>query len=220
MTRYELDCRGESGNCYKVALMLNLIGADWTPRLVGFFDEASKAAFGATTNAMGELPVLRIDGQRVLTQSGAILDHLARTSGMFLPRDEDARYEVLRWLLFDNHRFTPAFASLRFMVAMRGAEESALTAHLRQQAQAAYEIVDRHLADREFMVGDAPTIADISMAGYLYYDEDARFERSGFRHLQDWAARISALPGWEHPYRLMPRASGTAPAPPSPAPLP
>lgn len=216
MSKYELYCRGESGNCYKVALMLNLIGADWSPRLVGFFDDAGKAAFGATTNEMAELPALRIDGQRVLSQSGAILDYLARTSGRFLPRGDEEHYEVLRWLLFDNHRFTPAFASLRFMVAMRGAQESVLTEHLRKQAQAAYEIVDRHLATRDFMVGDTPTIADISMAGYLYYDEDAGFDRSRFRHIQDWAGRIRALPGWEHPYRLMPRASGAI----HPAPLP
>lgn len=206
MSTYKLYCRGESGNCYKVALMLNLIGADWSPHLVDFFDETSKAVFRAGVNEMGEVPTLQVNGGRLLSQSGAILSYLAESSGMFQPQSDDDRYEVLRWLLFDNHRFTPAFATLRFMVGLRGAEESMLTTHLRGQARAAYELVDAHLSSREFMVGNAPTIADISMAGYIYYDEDARFDRTGFTNIQAWAKRISALPGWAPPYQLMPRA--------------
>ena len=92
------------------------------------------------------------------------------------------------------------------LVGIRGAEENQLTGYLRAQAQAAYEIVDAHLAGRRFMVGDAPTVADISMAGYLYYNEDARFDRSQFANVQAWAGRISELPRWQHPYELMPRA--------------
>jgi glutathione S-transferase len=155
---------------------------------------------------MGELPVLQLKDGRKLSQSGSILHFLARTHRRFLPVDEGQADEVLRWLLFDNHRFTAPFATLRYLVGLRGGQESPLTTHLRAQADSAYRVVDTHLASREFIVGSAPTIADISMAGYLYYDEETRFDRTIFTNIQRWAKRIAELPGWAHPYDLMPRA--------------
>lgn len=206
MSQFKLFCRGESGNAYKAALMLNLVGADWKPQFVNFFDEETRLAFRRDINEMGELPTLQVSENKFISQSGLILNYLSRTTGLYGPCSDDDRDEVLRWLLFDNHRFTPAFATLRFMVGIRGAEESMLTAYLRSQAQIAYEIVEKHLSGREFMVGGAATIADVSMVGYLYYDEDARFDRLQFPNIRAWARRISELPGWVHPYELMPRA--------------
>lgn len=206
MSNYRLFCRGESGNSYKAALMLNLVGADWSPVFVDFFDEQSRAAFRQTTNEMGELPTLELPDGRLISQSGVILSFLSREMGMYAAASQLEQDDVLRWLLFDNHRFTPPFATLRFMIGLRGGGESVLTAHLRAQAQAAYEIVDAHLAEREYVVGTSPTIADISMAGYLYYEEDARFDRTRFLNIARWADRIKRLPGWKHPYDLMPRA--------------
>ena len=206
MSEYTLYCRGESGNAYKAALMLNLVGADWRPQFVDFFDESTKRAFRKEINEMGELPTLEVGKGRFISQSGVILTYLSDVTGKFKPEGEAEQMEVLRWLLFDNHKFTPPFATLRFMIGIRGAEESALTTFLRTQAQSSFEIVDAHLAERDFMVGTKPTIVDISMVGYLYYDEDARFDRSQFRHIEAWKERIANLPGWKHPYELMPRA--------------
>ena len=206
MSEYTLYCRGESGNAYKAALMLNFVGADWRPQFVDFFDESTKRAFRKEINEMGELPTLEVGKGRFISQSGVILTYLSNVTGKFKPEGEAEQMEVLRWLLFDNHKFTPPFATLRFMIGIRGAEESALTTFLRTQAQSSFEIVDAHLAERDFMVGTKPTIVDISMVGYLYYDEDARFDRSQFRHIEAWKKRIANLPGWKHPYELMPRA--------------
>lgn len=206
MKSYQLFCRGESGNSYKVALMLNLLGVRWEPRFVDFFNETSKATFQENLNEMGELPVLQLEDGRKLSQSGSILQFLARTHRRFLPADEGQCDEVLRWLLFDNHRFTAPFATLRYLVGLRAGQESQLTTHLRAQADTAYRVVDAHLASRKFIVGSAPTIADISMVGYLYYDEETGFDRTIFTNIQSWAKRIAELPGWAHPYDLMPRA--------------
>lgn len=206
MSDFKLFCRGESGNSYKAALMLNLVGVDWTVAFVDFFSSDSRLAFKRSRNEMGELPTLELPDGTLMSQSGVILSYLSELSDRYQPQSKADRYEVLRWLLFDNHRFTPHFATLRFLVGLRGGEESALTAYLRAQAEAAYDVVEQHLSERDFMVGDTPTIADISMVGYLYYDEDARFDRSKFSNIQNWAARISQLPGWKHPYDLMPRA--------------
>ncbi len=208
MAEYRLHCFGESGNCYKAALMLTLSGCDWEPRLVDYFNGETRGdAFRATTNELGEAPVLEHRGRR-LSQSGAILAYLAERTGRFGGRSEDERYEVLRWILFDNHKFTSYFATLRSMVALQKTGETAVTEFLRGRALTAFGIVDKRLAARPFIVGDAPTIADLSMVGYLYYREDAGIDRAAFPNIEAWTKRIVALPGWKHPFDLMPRATG------------
>jgi glutathione S-transferase len=205
---FELYCRAESGNCYKAALMLNLTGLEWQPRFVNFFDEDTRGSFRKDVSDMGELPVL--EGRtRSVSQSGVILSFLSKLTGKFYGRDEVENLEILRWILFDNHRFTPSYASLRFMIGIRKMEESPVTQFLRTQALGAFDIVEARLRDRQFIVGDRPTIADISMAGYQYYDEPTGIDRGKFPNISAWLDRISLLPGWAHPYDLMPRALST-----------
>ena len=206
MTAYTLYGRGESGNVYKAALMLNLCRLDWQPKFVGFFDSDSKLAFSSAVNEMGEVPVLEFGGRR-LSQTGVILTYLSDHTGKFGGRDEEERLEVLRWLLFDNHRFSNFYATLRLHVGFRRKGETVLTEFLRMQAMAAFSIVEHHLESNSFMVGERPTIADISMAGYAYFDERTGIDLASYPRTRAWAKRLSALPGWAHPYDLMPRAT-------------
>lgn len=200
----QLYCFAQSGNAYRAALMLQLCDVPWVPVFVDYFNgETRTAAFRAHVNEMGEVPVLA-DGDLKLSQSGVILDYLARKTGHFLPEDEAERREALRWMLFDNHKFTSYFATLRFMVGLCGQPEGEVTAFLRQRALAAHAVVDAHLAGRDFLLGAVPTIADVSLAGYVYYPERAGVELSQFPHVARWAARLAELPGWVHPYELMP----------------
>lgn len=203
---HELYCRAESGNSYKVAMMLSLCGLRWQPRLVGFFDDDTRANFRADFNELGELPVLQTDG-RTLSQSGVILTYLSEKTGKFGGRTEDERREVLRWILYDNHRFTPNYATLRMMIGLRGMPDSPVTKWLRSQAVAALETVNGRLRDRPFVVGSDLTIADISMSAYQFYQEETGIDRSRYSHIQAWLQRIASHPGWAHPYDLMPRAN-------------
>src|SRR5499426_3741474 len=206
MAEYRLYCFGESGNSYKAALMLALSGCDWEARRVDYFDGETRGdAFRNTVNEMGEAPVLEHAGKR-LSQSGVILTYLAERTGRFGGRNADERLEALRWILFDNHKFTSYFATLRFLVGLQKTGETPVTEFLRTRALAAFGIVEKHLATRPFMVGDAPTIADISMVGYLYYPEETGIDRKAFPNIEAWTKRIAALPGWKNPYDLMPRA--------------
>ncbi|MDQ0504904.1 glutathione S-transferase family protein [Xanthobacter agilis] len=204
MQPMKLYCFAQSGNAYRAALMLQVCDVPWEPVFVDFFNgETRTAAFRAEVNEMGEVPVL-VDGDLRLSQSGVILDYLAHKTGRFLPDTEAERREALRWILFDNHKFTSYFATLRFMVALSGQSEGDVTAFLRLRAMSAYGIVDAHLARSDFLVGAMPTYADVSLAGYVFYPERAGVELAQFPHLERWAARIAALPGWVHPYDLMP----------------
>ncbi|MGE5087868.1 MAG: glutathione S-transferase N-terminal domain-containing protein, partial [Candidatus Levyibacteriota bacterium] len=114
MAEYTLYCFAQSGNAYKVALMLELAEADWEPRYVDYFGGETRTPAYRAINAMGEVPVL-LHGVRTLSQSGVILDYLADSLGRFGARDPEEGREVLRWLLFDNHKLTSYTATLRFM---------------------------------------------------------------------------------------------------------
>ncbi|HVZ00517.1 MAG TPA: glutathione S-transferase [Dongiaceae bacterium] len=205
MAEYRLHCMKESGNANKVALMLALTGADWEPVWVDYFNGATRTeAFRGEVNEMGEVPVLE-HGSRRLTQSGVILHYLAEQTGRFGGRNAEEDREILRWILFDNHKFTSYYATLRFLFGLQKSGETPVTEFLRARARGAYGIVDKHLAGREFLVGDRPTIADLSLAGYVFYTEPTGIDRQQeFPNVEAWAARIAALPGWQHPYALMP----------------
>jgi glutathione S-transferase len=205
MAEYLLYGMGESGNAYKVALMLQLTRRDWAPVFVDFFGgEARGERFRAEVNEMGEVPVLAHRHLK-LTQSGVILDYLVAQTGQFGWRDEAGRREVLRWILFDNHKFTSYYATLRYLVGLVGQGEPAVHEFLRGRVLSAFGVLERHLAGREFVVGASPTIADLSLSGYLWYDEETGVDLARFPRILAWRDRIAALPGWKHPYELMPR---------------
>ncbi|UVL21481.1 glutathione S-transferase N-terminal domain-containing protein [Pseudomonas sp. B21-023] len=208
MAEYTLHCFAESGNAYKVALMLELTGQDWAPVFVDFFHGQTRGQdWRDAVNEQGEVPVLEHAGE-TLTQSALILDYLAERSGQFGPRDDHEKREIWRWMLFDNHKFTSYYAALRFIYCLKQIGESDITRFLRERARAAYQIVDAHLANTPFMVGGRLTIADLSLAGYVYMPEDTGLAVAEFGHIEAWKQRIQDMPGWKHPYDLMPKAAG------------
>jgi glutathione S-transferase len=207
MAQYKLHCFCQSGNSYKVALYLQCAGLDWEPVFVDFFNGQTRdPKWRETVNEMGEAPVLE-DGATKLAQSGVILTYLSDRTGKFKPAGEAARLEALRWMLFDNHKFTGYFATYRFLRSfLKQAPDPAVMALLKSRFDGALTIVEKHLATSQFMVGDTPTIADFSLAGYMFYPP----EESGYDwpksspNVAAWIERLRALPGWKGPYELMP----------------
>ena len=206
----KLHCFGESGNSYKAALALELSGLDWEPAFVDFFRGATRdAAYLKDVNAMGESPVLEDTetGYR-LSQSGAIQDWVvARTGQLTLESPEDKR-EILRWILWDNHKLSSAVGMTRFLMNFLPEDKrpEPVIAFMHGRLRAAYKVLDGHLESRDWIVGEALTIADLSCAGYLYYPELFGFDRAAWPHIDRWLSRLSEQPGWKHPYDLMPRA--------------
>lgn len=207
MARYRLHCVGASGNSFKVALFLNCAMLDWEPVGVDFAGGQTRdPAWRAVTNPMGEIPVLEVDA-RYMTQSGAILSWLAETHGAFAPASAEEKLETMRWLLFDNHKFTASFASHRILQSrMPEPPHPALLAYFKSRVENAFSIVERHLARCPFLLGDRPTIVDFSLAGYVYYPtEETGFDlAASFPAIDAWRGRLAALPGWKPPYEMMP----------------
>ena len=204
MSEYRLYCMGESGNAYKVALMMELCGLSWQPVWVDFFHgETRTPDFRTRLNEMGEVPVLEHDGKR-LSQSGVILDYLSGVTGKFGATNDDERREIWRWILFDNHKFTANLATLRYLIQFAKTGETPVTEFLRARCINAMKIVDLHLAGRPFITGERPTIADLSMPGYLYYGDELTEPLGDFGNIRRWTDRVKAMPGWKHPYEMMP----------------
>lgn len=198
----QLWCFGESGNAYKAALTMELAGHDWTPVHVDFFNgEARSPAFRAI-NAMGEVPVFR-ENNLTLTQSAVIQLHVAERTGRFLGRD---RNETLRWLMFDNHKLSGQAGPARFLLNFLPADKRPAGAaeYLQGRLKATYKVLDDHLSTRDWVADSAPTIADFACCGYLFYPEPFGFDRRDWPHIDRWLDGIAALPGWKHPYDLMP----------------
>lgn len=204
---YRLYSFAQSGNSFKVAFLLNQLGQPWQAEFVDFFSGLSRDKdWRAEHNEMGEIPIL-IDGDLQLTQSGVILDYLAHKHQQYGGRDEAERREILRWILFDNHKFTSYFASYRFMKSFGpSAPDPAVMAWLKSRAYSAFGIVNQHLAERQFMLGDYLSIADFSLSAYLFYpaEESGLPVSEEFPHIAAWIARLKQLPGWRDPYEMMP----------------
>jgi glutathione S-transferase len=204
---YRLHGFSQSGNTFKVAFMLRALGVPWENVFVDFMNGVTRTpGWREQENEMGEVPILEHEERR-LTQSGAILTYLARKHGAYGGATADEELEVLRWLLFDNHKFTSYFASYRFMKAFGAtAPDAAVMAWLRGRLDNAFDIVDKHLTATPFMVGKAPTIADFSLSGYLFYPtEESGYEFVGrFSHIGAWLDRLRTLPGWASPYDVLP----------------
>ena len=203
-TEFRLYCFAQSGNAYKAALTLQLCGAKWEPRFVDFFNgETRTPEYREKVNEMGEVPVLEHAGKR-LSQSGVILQYLAEHFGRFAGTGPDEKREVLRWILWDNHKLTSYIATLRFFVQFQRTGETPVTEFLRGRIKGSLGILELHLQKQQFIVGDEPTIADISACGYLYWPDEFGMSWKEYPAIGAWLERIKALPGWVHPYELMP----------------
>ena len=204
MAAYELYCFKESGNAFKAAIMLELSGCDWSKRWVDFFNgETRSTEYRENVNVMGEVPVL-VHGDVHLTQTGVILNYLSEQTGKFGGETDEERREILRWILFDNHKLTSYTATYRFMTNFMKDADEAVTGFLNGRMHGAFKVLNSHLQGRDFVAADRPTIADLSLCGYLFWPDEFGTSWSDYPAIKAWLGRLSQLPGWVAPYDLMP----------------
>ena len=202
----KLYCFGESGNAYKAALPLELSGLDWTPVKVDFFNgETRTDSYRSGINPMGEAPVL-VDGETRVTQSGVIQMYITEKSGKFGGASPEEAREVLRWCFWDNHKLSSQAGMTRFLMNFLPEDKrpAEVIDFSRARLAAAYKLLDAHLSNRDWIVGNGPTHADFSCCGYLFYPEPFGFDRAEWPNIDRWLSAIQGLDGWKHPYDLMP----------------
>jgi glutathione S-transferase len=206
MPHYRLHYFPESGNSYKLAFMLKLCGQEFEPVWTDFAGGVTRSAeWRANVNAMGEIPVLEEDGIK-LTQTAPLLLKLAEQYGKFGGDTPAEKYEILRWLFWDNHKLTGYMATYRFMRSFTPKPNPQVLTHFRRRLDDFLGILETHAASSAFAAGDKPTVADFSMMAYLHFPADETGYDFAATHpaIRAWLDRIAALPGWKSAYDLLP----------------
>jgi glutathione S-transferase len=206
MDKYRLHYFPESGNSYKLALMLTFCGQTFEPVWTDFGGWVTfSPEWRKSVNAMGEIPVLEDNGI-LLTQTGPILLKLSERYGQFGGSDEAECFEILRWLFWDNQKLSGHMATYRFQRTFSKKKDPVVLKYLRSRVDDFLGILNEHVAHRAFVIGDKPTIVDISMCAYLSFpaDETGYDLQISHPNITAWLERIAALPNWRSPYDLLP----------------
>jgi glutathione S-transferase len=206
MPAYRLHYFPESGNSYKLALMLTLCGQTFEPVWTDFGGGITRTTeWRRSVNELGEIPVLEVDGER-LTQTAPILLMLARQYGRFGGETEAEQFELLRWLFWDNHKLTGTMATYRFLRTFTPSPDPQVLTFLRKRLDDYLGILEQHLQRQAFAIGERPTIADVSMMAYLHFPADETGYDFATSHpaVAAWLLRIAALPGYLPAYDLLP----------------
>ncbi|HXP03169.1 MAG TPA: glutathione S-transferase family protein [Stellaceae bacterium] len=190
-----------SSSSYKPMLYLALARLPFSFRTVNLKIGVQKEAEYLAVNRWGVVPSLKHKGLTIL-QSNVILDYLARETGHFEGKTEQARWQAREWLSWEADHIT-AVARVRHSARFRKMHDEVI-AEFRPRAEAALSFVDKTVTDRPFLVGDYPTIADIGCWGRMVFMAEGGFEISNWPRLEAWANRIKAMPGFALPYDLIP----------------
>jgi glutathione S-transferase len=180
-----------SGNCYKARLLLALLGREYERVPIDIFAGDTLTDGFAKLNPARETPVLELDDGTILTQSNAILWFPAEGTP-FLPEGAVERAQVAQWLFFEQERVMSGIGSARFRI-MTGRDPDLIPARF-ALGRTALAMLQEHLGDRSYLVGDRCTIADLSNFAYTHVAEDAGYRLDNYPAVEAWLDRVRAQP--------------------------
>jgi glutathione S-transferase len=192
-----------SSSSYKPMLFLALAGLPFSFRTVNLKNGVQKEAAHLAINRYGQVPVLQHRGL-TLVMSNVILDYLARTTGHFEPKSEQLRWQAREWLAWENDAITNV-ARVRHFARFRPDVSQEVVGWFRPPAEAALDFADKALEGREWLVGDACSIADIGCWGRMVFAHEGGLSIDRRPNLAAWRARLMAMPGFALPYDLIPK---------------
>ena len=186
----------KSGNCYKVKLMLNLLGIPYQWVDVDILNGDTQTPEFLAKNPNGKIPVLELDDGTCLWESNAILNFLADGSE-FLPTEPRLRTQVLQWQFFEQYSHEPYIATARFINRYLGLPDERRAEYAAKQdgGKRALRVMEHHLAEHDWLVGDRFTIADISLYAYTHVADEGGFALDDYPAIQAWLARVAVQPG-------------------------
>lgn len=184
-----------SGNCYKVRLLLAHLGVPYERRELSVTDRSKRPELLGGLNPSLRVPTLVLDDGRPLGESNAILWYLGEGT-RYVPEDRYARGQVLQWQFFEQYDHEPYVAVARFWLHYRsGAVDAAALAEKQKGGYRALDAMERHLTDRQFLVEDRYSLADISLYAYTHVAEEGGFELGRYPAIQSWLQRVASQPG-------------------------
>jgi glutathione S-transferase len=185
-----------SGNCFKVRLLLAHLGIPYERQTMDVIDRSDRPGVLGGLNPALRVPTLVLDDGRAIGESNAILWYLAEGTP-WIPDDRLDRAKVLQWQFFEQYEHEPTIAVARFMLSVSG-EPERFAAELPVKQAGGYRALDameRHLDDRAYLVGDSPTLADISLYAYTHVADEGGFDLERYPALQAWLGRVASEPG-------------------------
>ena len=185
----------ESGNSYKVRLLLTQLGIPFERIELDIQRGESRTPDFLRKNPNGRIPLLELEDGTFLSESNAIQFFLADGTD-FLPRDRLSRARVLQWMFFEQYSHEPYIAVPRFWIHCGlGEQKRALIDEKREQGYAALRVMERALDGRRFFVADRYSIADIALFAYTHVAHEGGFDLSAFEAVRAWLKRVGAQSG-------------------------
>ncbi|MCY1219081.1 Disulfide-bond oxidoreductase YfcG [compost metagenome] len=185
----------KSGNCYKVKLILNLLGLpyQWIP--VDILKGETQSAEFLEKNPNGKIPVLELEDGATLWESNAILNFLAEGTDL-LPTEPRLRTQVLQWQFFEQYSHEPYVAVARFIQLYQGMPEDRLEEYKVCQVRGnkALKVMEKQLQRTPYLVGDQYSIADIALYAYTHVAHEGGFDLSGYPAILAWLDRVASHP--------------------------
>jgi glutathione S-transferase len=183
-----------SGNCYKVRQLFAHLGLEYERREMSVIDRSNRAEVLGELNPGLRVPTLVMDDGRTLGESNAITFYFAEGTP-YLPVDRYERAQVLQWQFFEQYSHEPYIAVARFWVHAGITPSEADAEAKRRGGTAALRAMEGHLADREFLVADRYTIADIALYAYTHVAPEGGFDLEPYPAIREWLGRVAAQPG-------------------------
>ncbi len=186
-----------SGNGYKVRLLLAQLGTSFE-RIEYNLEEAETRTpeFLENINPNGTIPVLETEDGRFIPESNAILSYLADGTP-FISADPFERAQTFRWMFFELESHAANIASPRYWITHRlemTEERRASLEPKRERGYSALGIMEGHLKERDFLVADRYSVADIALYVYTHVAHEGGFDLTGFPMVRSWLERIANQP--------------------------
>jgi glutathione S-transferase len=185
-----------SGNCYKIRLILNLLSLDHEWVHVDILNGESRTSDFLSMNPNGKIPVLQIADEDFLSESNAILWYLGRDSRL-VPAERRQQADLLKWLFFEQYSHEPFIATARFIVHyLKQAEgKKGQLEEKHRGGDAALGVMESHLSAHSYLACDRYTIADIALYAYTHVADQGGFHLENYPMIQSWLDRVASEPG-------------------------
>ena len=187
----------QSGNCYKVQLICQLLNIDHQWIDVDILAGDTKSDDFLKKNPNGKIPLLELDSGETLSESNAIINYLAFGSDLY-PNDRLAQARVLQWQFFEQYSHEPFIAVARFINKYLGLPADKADEYAAKQTggHKALHVMEQQLAETPFLAGEKVTTADISLYAYTHVADEGGFELEAYPAIRAWLDRVAALPNF------------------------
>jgi glutathione S-transferase len=187
---------GDSGNCYKVRLVLAQLGIDYERIPTNILEGASRTSEFLKLNPNGRVPLLILPDGEPLAESNAMLYYLARDSALW-PQDRLNQAFALQWMFFEQYSHEPFIATNRYWIHILGDSDgfAAQIAERHPKGVAALEVMEQHLGTTAYFVGNQYSVADISLYAYTHVAEQGGYDLRPYAAVREWLTRVASQPG-------------------------